>query len=152
MSDLSEVSLPALEDEITVRLGRKTRTIPVTMRRALKERDGGCRFPGCEHRRFLHAHHIRHWARGGETALGSLVLLCTRHHRLLQEGGYSVDHRVRFYDPRGRPIRAAWKAPPVGPGGLRLDEPTRPHAGAAGTGERMSLDLVVLDLLAAAGG
>ena len=41
--------------------GRRTRTIPPALRRALSSRDGCCRFPGCNHSRFLHAHHIRHW-------------------------------------------------------------------------------------------
>jgi hypothetical protein len=48
-------------------LGRRTRTITPALRRALRARDQGCRFPGCTHERFLHAHHIHHWARGGET-------------------------------------------------------------------------------------
>jgi hypothetical protein len=33
-------------------IGRKTRAIPQAIRRALKARDGGCRFPGCTHTRF----------------------------------------------------------------------------------------------------
>ncbi|HEY5189013.1 MAG TPA: DUF222 domain-containing protein [Solirubrobacteraceae bacterium] len=71
-------------------VGRRTRTIPPALRRALRSRDGGCRFPGCTHRRFLHAHHIHHWARGGETRLDNLVQLCSHHHRLVHEGGFSV--------------------------------------------------------------
>ena len=71
-------------------LGRKTRTISPALRRALKRRDGGCRFPGCTHTRFVDGHHIRHWADGGETNLDNLVLLCRRHHTLLHEGGYRV--------------------------------------------------------------
>ena len=35
------------------------------MRRALVVRDGGCRFPGCTHTRFVDGHHIEHWADGG---------------------------------------------------------------------------------------
>jgi hypothetical protein len=71
-------------------IGRKSRTIPPAIRRALQRRDGGCRFPGCSCRRFVDAHHIVHWADGGETALNNLVLLCRRHHRLVHEGGFSV--------------------------------------------------------------
>jgi len=33
-------------------IGRKTRAIPPALQRALKARDGGCRFPGCTHSRF----------------------------------------------------------------------------------------------------
>ena len=56
-------------------VGRKTRTVPAPMRRALDARDKGCRFPGCECR-YTEAHHIQHWAQGGETKLDNLLLLC----------------------------------------------------------------------------
>ena len=56
-------------------IGRKTRAIPPALRRALQARDGNCRFPGCNHRR-VDAHHIRHWADGGDTSIDNLVLLC----------------------------------------------------------------------------
>ena len=69
-------------------IGRKTRSIPPAIRRALKRRDGGCRFPGCSCTRFVHAHHIQHWADGGETSMANLVLLCRRHHRLVHEEGF----------------------------------------------------------------
>ena len=68
-----------------VSVGRKTRTIPPHLRRALEERDRGCRYPGCGGR-FTEAHHVRHWADGGETSLANTVLLCRRHHRLVHEG------------------------------------------------------------------
>ena len=74
----------------TLSVGRKTRTIPPAIRRALKRRDHGCRFPGCTCSRFVDAHHIVHWADGGETSLNNLVLLCRRHHRLVHEGGFGV--------------------------------------------------------------
>jgi hypothetical protein len=45
--------------------GRRTRSIPPSIRRALTLRDRGCAFPGCTHDRFLHAHHIQHWLHGG---------------------------------------------------------------------------------------
>ena len=41
-------------------VGRKTRAVPPALRRAVEARDGGCRFPGCEQRRFLDTHHIVH--------------------------------------------------------------------------------------------
>ena len=70
-------------------VGRKTRTVPPHIRRALEERDRGCRFPGCASR-FTEAHHVRHWADGGETRLGNLLLLCRRHHRAVHEGRVRV--------------------------------------------------------------
>lgn len=73
-------------------LGRRRRTIPPALRRALRARDYCCHFPGCTHSRFLHAHHIHHWARGGPTNLDNLVQLCSYHHRLVHEGGYHIEH------------------------------------------------------------
>ena len=70
-------------------VGRKTRTVPPHIRRALEERDRGCRFPGCASR-FTEAHHVRHWADGGETRLSNLLLLCRRHHRAVHEGRVRV--------------------------------------------------------------
>ena len=91
-------------DAAIVRNGRKSRTIPAALRRALRKRDRGCRFPGCDHRRFVDAHHVKHWAKGGETTLENLVLLCRRHHRAVHEGGLSVDTQGRFYYPWGQLI------------------------------------------------
>lgn len=90
-------------------VGRRTRVIPPAMRRALRSRDQGCRFPGCTHRRNLHAHHIEHWARGGHTKLDNLVQLCSYHHHLVHEGGYRVvvkpGTELEFLRPDGRLIR-----------------------------------------------
>ena len=83
----------------TARRGRKTRSIPPAIRRALQARDGGCRFPGCTNRRFLDGHHIRHWAAGGETSVANLVLVCRRHHRAVHEGGYTAKAPADPYDP-----------------------------------------------------
>ena len=94
-------------------VGRKTRTIPPALRRALDARDRGCRFPGCG-LRFTDAHHIVHWADGGETKLGNTVLLCRSHHRRVHEGGYRVcsdrNGQVVFFTPEGK---ALFEAPPV---------------------------------------
>ena len=70
-------------------VGRKTRTIPPALKRALSSRDKGCRFPGCSATRHLHGHHIEHWADGGSTCLDNLVQLCsvTRRHDHSQWGG-----------------------------------------------------------------
>jgi hypothetical protein len=71
-------------------VGRKRRTVPAALRRALERRDGGCRFPGCGSR-FCDAHHIVPWAAGGETHLENLVLLCRHHHRRVHEDGWRVE-------------------------------------------------------------
>ena len=72
-------------------IGRKTRTVPTAIKRALWARDKGCAFPGCYHKRFVDAHHIQHWSAGGETSLENLMLLCSQHHRLVHEGGFRID-------------------------------------------------------------
>lgn len=71
-------------------IGRTARTIPPWLMRQLRERDGACRFPGCGRRRWVHAHHILHWALGGRTDLDNLILLCSYHHRLLHEQGWHI--------------------------------------------------------------
>jgi hypothetical protein len=72
-------------------LGRFRRLASPGLRRALYLRDGGCAFPGCGRPpRHAHGHHIRHWADGGPTDLGNLVLLCPLHHRLLHRSGWEV--------------------------------------------------------------
>jgi hypothetical protein len=89
-------------------VGRKTRTIPPAIRRALNTRDAGCRFPGCTHQRYLDAHHIEHWADGGDTKLSNLVTLCRLHHRLVHEGEIRVETLAnggwRFLHPDGQPF------------------------------------------------
>ena len=88
-------------------VGRRTRTIPPALRRALQARDRGCRFPGCDCR-FTDAHHVVHWADGGRTDLRNLVLLCRRHHRAVHEGGMRVcldtEGKVAFFTPAGRAV------------------------------------------------
>jgi hypothetical protein len=71
-------------------IGRKQRTVSTAIKRALWARDGGCSFPGCTHTLFVDAHHVLHWSQGGETSLRNTVLLCSEHHRLVHEGGYTI--------------------------------------------------------------
>ena len=97
-------------DPASMSVGRRTRSIPAAIRRALLLRDRGCCFPGCTHTRFLHGHHWRHWLHGGETSLANLLLLCPSHHRLVHEGGWSVEHddagAWTFIAPTGKSVSA----------------------------------------------
>jgi hypothetical protein len=71
-------------------VGRRSRTVPPALRRALRERDRGrCQYPGCESRR-ADAHHIVHWAKGGWTNLANLISLCGRHHHLVHDKDYKI--------------------------------------------------------------
>ena len=68
-------------------VGRRTPIVPPALRRALTVRDRGCRFPGCDRpHAWCDAHHVRHWADGGPTALTNLLSLCRQHHRRIHEG------------------------------------------------------------------
>jgi hypothetical protein len=97
--------------------GRKQRTVSTTLKRVLYARDRGCTFPGCQRRHYLDAHHVHHWARGGETSAENLTLLCTHHHRLLHEGGFRIEREggeaLRFLRADGRAIPR---------GGYRLED------------------------------
>lgn len=110
----SRVVMTHAPDGRVLDVGRKTRAIHPSMRRALNHRDGGCRFPGCSVRH-CDAHHVEHWADGGQTNLDNLLLLCRFHHRALHEGGFRVvidsEGTRRFYTARGRPIVPAPPAP-----------------------------------------
>jgi len=82
--------------------GRRSRKVTSRLRRTLWQRDQGCVFPGCTCQQYLHAHHVQHWAEGGPTELDNLVMLCRYHHRLVHEGGFSVDTHTgepRFFSP-----------------------------------------------------
>lgn len=101
------------QDGRPLSLGRRTRSIPPALRRALQSRDGGCRFPGCTSTRHVDAHHIEHWADDGRTDLGNLVAVCRRHHRLLHEGGFRVRRQgaeLAFYTPQGERLHASPRA------------------------------------------
>jgi hypothetical protein len=145
--------VPLLEREgSALTVGRKTRAVPPALRRAVQARDGGCRFPGCEHRRFLDAHHIRHWAHGGETSKENLIMLCRHHHRLVHEGGVRLTcdagELVRFRSRNGSDLTSAPPPPPGSASALRrLVADTKISIAAdtclRGSGERMDLGYAV---------
>ncbi len=136
-------------------VGRRTRTISPALRRALAARDRHCRFPGCAATR-CDVHHVDHWAHGGKTALGNLVLLCRRHHRAVHEEGFRVllgpAGEARFVRPDGQPLPEAPLPPavagePLAPLTARLDRAgirIGPHtATPAWRGERLDVDWAV---------
>jgi hypothetical protein len=106
--DASLVRITEDADGEPLDVGRKTRTIPPAIRRALRSRDEGCCFPGCTFRRHLDAHHVKHWVEGGETKLSNLLSLCRTHHRKVHEGGIRIercdDGAWRFLHPDGEPF------------------------------------------------
>ncbi len=133
-------------------VGRKTRSVPPHIARAVKARDKTCRFPGCTNKRFIDLHHIEPWAKGGKTSYENLCGLCRFHHHLLHEGGYSVesaaDGKLSFRRPDGRPLPAV---PKLGRGERRpgtsrpaprhdSDQPAPP---LQGSGDRLDLHYAI---------
>ena len=106
--DSSVVCIKEDENGEPLSIGRRSRSIPPPMRRALRARDKGCRFPGCTNKRFVDGHHIQHWADGGKTSLDNLILLCRHHHHLVHEGGFACskdkDGKITFKDQRDQPL------------------------------------------------
>lgn len=96
-------------------VGRKTRVVPAAIERALWARDKGCRFPGCGRKRYVDAHHILHWSKNGETSVDNLMLLCSKHHMLVHEGGFTIEKdyhdRWFFRRPDGRAVPACGYRP-----------------------------------------
>jgi hypothetical protein len=99
----STMSRVLLADSMVIDVGRATRTVSGPTRRALRTRDRGCRFTGCDRPvDWSNPHHIIHWARGGPSNLPNMVLLCHYHHRLVHEGGWQViksGREFRFLPP-----------------------------------------------------
>jgi hypothetical protein len=80
-----------MADSQVIDVGRATRAISPSQKRALRARDKHCRFPGCDRPvSWTNPHHIEFWARGGPTNLPNLVSLCWFHHRCVHEGGWQV--------------------------------------------------------------
>ncbi|TXS95562.1 DUF222 domain-containing protein [Parahaliea maris] len=114
--DASLVTVLENNNGEVLNIGRRARTVPPAIRRALALRDKTCRVPGCCESRYVDAHHIQHWADGGETSLNNLVTLCRYHHRLLHQGGFRIEAvpseghaspALRFTTPAGSAIKSS---------------------------------------------
>jgi hypothetical protein len=121
-------------------VGRRTRQIPGWLSRRLVERDGGCRFPGCGRTRLVNAHHVVFWSEGGTTDEKNTALLCRYHHRLVHEGGFTLEGdpggELRFTAPSGRsftssppPLRAEVRARLASSGLALIESETGPPGG-----------------------
>jgi len=133
--DASVVVMTHDRDGNVLDVGRKRRTPPPALRRALDHRDRGCRFPGCRNR-FCESHHVQHWTRGGETKLGNLLLFCRRHHRRFHEGGWTMvldeSGDARFYRPDGSLMQAVPEAPTL---------PAEPAEAFAGRHDELGIEI-----------
>src|SRR5438094_628684 len=89
--DCSVTRVLLSQESVTIDVGRAKRIVSAPLKRALKARDGHCRWPGCERpASWCDGHHVIHWIDGGGTDLDNLVLLCRRHHRMVHEGGWQL--------------------------------------------------------------
>ncbi len=84
-------------------VGRRTRTIPAALRRAVVARDRHCVAAGCDRPpAWCEIHHRKHWLDGGTTALSNLELRCHLHHRDEHEGQWKPE-RARGPGTQTRP-------------------------------------------------
>ncbi len=152
--DASVVTIIEDSDGTPLDVGRKTRSVPPALKRALRSRDRGCRFPGCGHTHYVDAHHIEHWADGGATRLANLVTLCRFHHRKLHEGGYAIrildDGALRFLRPDGRALDASHQRAAAQQPSVLAHDPAiaRDAAITRWRGERIDYGLAIDVLLA----
>jgi len=106
------------QDGKVVALSARQDTVDTKTRKVVEDRDGGCRFPGCGQRRWLHVHHIVHRAQGGATVLENLCCLCPVHHRMYHRGDFSIEGDptdatgLRFTAPDGRDLGPGRARPP----------------------------------------
>jgi len=122
MSCDASVRLLIEQAGVPVNEGHKYRTVPDSLRRVIEDRDGGCRYPGCNGVRWLVVHHIVHWRDDGPTETHNLVALCALHHRLLHQGQFSISgdpnvaYGLTFTDRFGAEIPSGPRpAPPADP-------------------------------------
>ncbi len=98
-------------DGSPLKMGRRVRTATVAQRLALAFRDKGCRFTGCDAKvAWCHVHHGDEWqAHHGDTDVDRMFLVCTHHHHLLHEGGWTwtgePNGQLQFHPPQGPPHR-----------------------------------------------
>ncbi len=107
-------------------LGRTARTASADQWRALRLRDQGCTWPGCDRPPgWCQAHHIVWWENGGRTDLDGLTLLCHHHHHRIHDDGWQLerldDGGLHFTGPDGRVLT---RPPPKRPLPLRPPPPT----------------------------
>ena len=112
-------------NELPIGYGRARYAVPRHLFRLTAQRDGGCRFPGCDRPvAYCDAHHLHHWRKGGFTDHDNLGLLCNRHHHLVHREKVIVkvlpsaemhftwpDGTHHTTQPRGRPPKVP--LPPV---------------------------------------
>lgn len=82
--DASIIPMVLGSDSEPLDIGRKTRSIPAAIRRAIEQLHGGCAWSGCDAPlSWCDIHHIVHWADGGKTSVSNCIPYCRKHHVVL---------------------------------------------------------------------
>jgi hypothetical protein len=104
---------------VVMDVGHARRLPTVSGRDALRAQSSGCDWPRCDRPvPYTNAHHLVHWAHGGETKLENLVLLCYSHHWRVHEGGWQLVRADaglfrRFLAIPPTPAYRSWIRPPA---------------------------------------
>src|SRR3954454_8451173 len=108
LCDCTVSRVVTVPDGLPLDVGRSRRTIPPQLRRALRVRDHGCRYPGCTRPHgWTRAHHVIHWKDGGTTVLVNLVSLCDHHHHVVHLPGWTAKfdgHTFTVFQPDGTEV------------------------------------------------
>ena len=98
-------------DGVPMKYGRKSRTIPPRLRRAVLARNHGhCQISGCNSRYRVEVHHRTPWSEGGTTDPENLVAVCWYHHHIaIHQHGFTIHttpkgrYELKHPDQRGPP-------------------------------------------------
>ncbi|MBB5833761.1 HNH endonuclease [Kribbella italica] len=117
--DAGVIPLVLGSDSEPLDVGTEHRFVTPAIRRALNVRDQGCIICGAPPA-MSEAHHVVHWADGGETRITNLALLCKRHHIDVHQGHWTLSTET------GRPtiVRPPWTSPTHS----TVHSPARPSA------------------------
>jgi hypothetical protein len=97
--------VPVIHEDGSIDLGRTARTAPWKLKKLLMLTQNTCSAPGCTiPSQWCDAHHIEHWAYGGETNLENLMLLCRRHHTIMHNNP-EYEHKLK--NQHGPPLLAS---------------------------------------------
>jgi hypothetical protein len=125
------VVIPSVFDYSTgeaIELGRTKRLPNVALRHKLElEQPEGCAWSGCRAPiSWTEAHHIEHWADGGETAAENLILLCRFHHGRIHLDTWEITKtgpgKAAIKHKRTGATDAEWETDRDLPSGLATEE------------------------------
>jgi hypothetical protein len=94
--DGSVTSVLFAADSALSDVSRTQRSVRGATRRALNTTYPGCCWPGCDRPGFwTQTHHLRHWSQGGRSNIPNIIPMCLRHHWMVHEGGWQIQHTAQ---------------------------------------------------------